>query len=203
MGKFLTQRTDKIDSFTGEVTYQEKTIFTGSDIRPTDEYIKVTKYLSLIFAFVGIPLKYVPICYLLAEAMDTKTNRVYIHKGLKQKISEMLDISDVRIRHMVMELKQYDLIRATDIRGVYELNAFIFSVGSTIETRALQAHFDCVANEMKVINKSKNYITGETVITAVRGEVKKKLQDKDKQIPGQISMEDFNNGGCEDTRDDI
>ena len=64
---------------------------------------------------------------------------------------------------------------------MYEVNSFLYSTGSIIETRELQAHFDFDQNAFSASAKQKNLITGITVKKAV-------MNKKNKQIPGQMSM---------------
>ena len=52
---------DVFNSEDGVVTSSTKRAVKKSKIEPTDEFIKVSKYLNTIFAYNNIPLKLVPI----------------------------------------------------------------------------------------------------------------------------------------------
>ena len=54
----------------------------------------------------------------------------------------MLGISEERVKTLLSDCKKYDILRPTDCRGKFAVNAYLFSTGSAIETRNLQAHFD-------------------------------------------------------------
>lgn len=151
-------------------------------IEPTDEFIKVSKYLNVIFAYHGIPLNLVPISLILAQRMAFKTNMVYLLKTDKEEIAEMLGVSLERVRTLIKECVKHDIIRSVS-RGKYEVNAYLFSTGSLVETRELQAHFDFQKETFVVQAEQKDLITGETVRKAV-------VNRKDKQIEGQQSLFD-------------
>jgi hypothetical protein len=101
----------------------------------------------------------------------------------------MLDLSLERVNKLIQECQKYDIIRPRS-RGCYEVNSYLYSTGDMVETRGLQAHFDFDTNTMATRADQKNLITGVTVRKAVASR-------KEKQLPGQISMEDLNYGGSE------
>ena len=73
-------------------------------------------------------------------------------------------------------------------RGIYEVNSFLFSTASIVETRELQAHFDFENDVFIAKGVQKNLITGTTVKKAVANK-------KDKQIEGQMSLFDLPDKG--------
>lgn len=154
-------------------------------IEPTDEFVKVSRYLNVIFAYHNIPLSLVPISLLLAQRMAFKTNIVDLFKEDKEEIAEMLGISPERIRTLIRECKKFNIIKQTRTRGKFEVNAYLFSTGSMVETRELQAHFDFQKEAFIVHANQYDQITGTSVRKAV-------INRKDKQIPGQQTLFDMN-----------
>lgn len=152
------------------------------NIEPTDEFIKVSKYLNVIFAYHDIPVSLVPFCLLLSQRMTFKTNIVYLFKQDKIEIGEMLGVSEDRVKKLIRQCTQYSIIRQTETRGRYEVNPFLFSTGSMVETRELQAHFD-FQREAFVVHAEQKHISGETVRKAVANR-------RDRQIEGQQSLFD-------------
>lgn len=179
--------TDIFNPDDGEIRTSTKRAVKKSKIEPTDEFIKVSKYLSLIFTYNNIPLKLVPISMMIAEEMEFKTNVVYLLKPCKERFAEMLDISLDRVNKLIQDCEKYNIIRRQN-RGIYEVNSFLFSTGSIVETRELQAHFDIQNDVFLAQGIQKNLITGTTVKKAVANK-------KDKQIPGQLSL--FESGADE------
>lgn len=177
--------TDVFNPNDGEITSSTKRTVKKSRIEPTDEFIKVSKYLNVIFAYNNIPLKLVPISLLIAQEMEFKTNKIYLLIDRKKEFSEMLDISLDRVNKLIQECEKYNIIRR-QARGIYEVNSFLFSTGSIVETRELQAHFDFQNDVFMAKGIQKNLITGTTVKKAVANK-------KDKQIDGQISIDDYMN----------
>lgn len=176
---------------TGEVTTQTKRTVKKTTIEPTDEFIKVSRYLSTIFAYHHIPLNLVGISLCIAQRMQFKTNIVYLFKDDKLEIAEMLGFSkrfkkngqpDTNtIDKLIKDCKKYDIIRPTTTRGKYEVNGFLYSTGSLVDTRNIQAHFD-FDNDVITTSAEMTYkITGESVRKAVRN----------KQVPGQMSLLDM------------
>lgn len=186
----LDETIDKFSPETGEITYSSKKSIKKSKIEPTDEFIKVSKYLNTIFAYNNIPLNLVPISLLIAQRMLFKTNIVYLLKGDKEEIAEMLDITPIRVSHLIQDLKKFDIIRVTETKGKFAVNPFLFSTGSLVETRNLQAAFNFDDDSYMVQADQKHRITQETV----RKSVANKPNRKYLQIPGQLSlpgMEEF------------
>lgn len=181
----LEERHDSFTPETGEITSHSRRTIRKSKIEPTDEFIKVSKYLNLIYAYNQIPLNLVPISLLLAQRMQFKTNIVYLLKDDKEEMSRMLDISLERVNKLIQECKKYDIIRSTSSRGKYEVNSFLFSTGSLVETRNLQAHFNLDTNTFIASADQKHLITGETV--------RKSVINKDRllsgQVPGQLQLD--------------
>ncbi|MCM1561076.1 MAG: helix-turn-helix domain-containing protein [Butyrivibrio sp.] len=147
---------------------------------PTDEFIKVSKYLNTIFAYNNIPLHLVPISLLMAQEMEFKTNIIYLLKPKKEKFAQMLDVSPDRVKKLIQECCKYNIIRPV-ARATYEVNSYLFSTGSILETRMLQAHFDFDADRYVARAELVNPITGAVVRKAV-------YNKKDKQIPGQMTL---------------
>lgn len=153
-----------------------------SKIEPTDEFVKVSKYLNLIFAYNNIPLNLVPISLFFAQKMEFKTNILYLLIDDKKEIAAMLDISVDRVNKLITQCKKYDIIRSI-ARGKFLVNSFLFSTGSIVETRDLQAHFDLDADAYMVQATQKNLITGNSVRKVVMN------KKNSKQIPGQLSFD--------------
>lgn len=175
---------------TGEITQQQTRKVNKSKIEPTDEFIKVSKYLNTIFAYNNIPLNLVPISLIFAQEMEFKTNRIYLLKPLKEEIASMLDVSLDRVNKLIKNCERYNIIKRID-RGIYEVNSFLYSTGSSKETKELQAHFDFENDAYLTYAATTNLITGKTVRKAV---MNKKEARKNKQIPGQLSMNDIMEG---------
>ena len=180
----LDETIDTFDSDTGEITRSTKRRVKKSYTEPTDEFIKVSKYLNTIFAYNHLPLNLVGISLLLAQRMEFKTNIVYLLKSDKKEMAEMLGISEERVKTLLSDCKKYDILRPTDCRGKFAVNAYLFSTGSAVETRNLQAHFDFDNNVYGVCADHKNLITGETVRKSVTNK-------RNSQIEGQMSFADY------------
>lgn len=188
MGQTTIIETVTEDLFTAEdgvISSSTKRAVKKSKIEPTDEFIKVSKYLNVIFAYNNIPLKLVPISLLIAQEMEFKTNQIYLLIERKKEFAKMLDMSLVRVNALIGECEKYNIIRRQS-RGVYEVNSFLFSTGSIVETRQLQAHFDFQNDVFIAKGVQTNTINGVTVRKAVAN----KKTKNDKQIPGQMSMFD-------------
>lgn len=180
-----TTMSDVFNQDDGVVVASTKRAVKKTRIEHTDEFIKVSKYLSLIFTYNNVPLNLVPISMMIAEEMEFKTNIVYLLKPIKERFAEMLDISLDRVNKLIHECEKYNIIRRQD-RGIYEVNSFLFSTGSIVETRELQAHFDLQNDIFVAKGVQTNKITGVTVKKAVENK-------KDKQIEGQLSLFDLHN----------
>lgn len=178
-----TRTEDVLNGEDGVVIASTKRTVRKTKIEPTDEFIKVSRYLHVIFAYNNIPLNLVPISLLIAQEMEFKTNRIYLLKDRKEEFAEMLSISLDRVNKLIHDCEKYNIIRR-QARGVYEVNSFLFSTGSIVETRELQAHFDFQNDAYMVKGVQKNLITGVTVKKAVANK-------KDKQIEGQMSLFDL------------
>lgn len=181
----LDETIDTFDSYSGEITRSTKRRIKKSPAtEPTDEFIKVSKYLNTIFAYNNIPLNLVGISLLLAQRMEFKTNIVYLLKSDKKEIAEMLGVSEERVKTLLSDCKKYDILRPTDCRGKFAVNAYLFSTGSAVDTRNLQAYFDFDNGIYGVRADHKNLITGETVRKSVTNK-------KSSQIAGQLSIFDL------------
>ena len=177
---FLEEQYDSFNSDDGVIQSSMKRTVKKSKIEVTDEFIKVSRYLHTIFAYNNIPLNLVPISLLIAQEMEFKTNRIYLLKPIKEEFAEMLDISLDRVNKLIRDCEKYNIIHRI-ATGMYEVNSFLYSTGSVIETRELQAHFDFDNNVYSASAKQKNLITGTAVKKAV-------MNKKNKQIPGQLNM---------------
>lgn len=175
---------DHFNTDTGEIIRQTKHKVIRSKVESTDEFVKVSKYLNVIFAYNGIPLSMVPFSLVIAQRMEFKTNILYLLKDDKEQIAEMLGVSVERVRTLIKDAKKYDIIRSV-ARSKYEVNSFLFSTGDMVETRNLQAHFDFEHDQYSAIADQTNLITGKSVRKAV---VDAKAKG---QIPGQISLSDY------------
>lgn len=180
---FIEEYIDDFNSNTGEIISQTHRKVKKGKIEPTDEFIKVSKYLNTIFAYKNIPLNLVPISLLIAQEMEFKTNQVVLLKPMKIQIAKMLDISLDRVNKLISECQKYDIIKPV-ARGIYEVNSYLYSTGSLTETRQLQAHFDFMNDVFIAQGEQKNLITGSVVRKAVANK-------KDKGIPGQLTISDF------------
>ena len=68
----LEENYDTFNSDDGVITQSTKHTVKKSSIQPTDEFIKVSKYLNTIFAYNNVPLNLVPISLLIAQEMELK-----------------------------------------------------------------------------------------------------------------------------------
>lgn len=189
----LDETIDEFNSDDGVISYSRKRTVKKSKIEPTDEFIKVSKYLNTIFAYNNIPLNLVGISLIFAQRMEFKTNIIYLLKSDKIEIGDMLGlrrrlkkdgktVDTNTVDKLINDCKKYDIIRPTDTRGKFVVNSFLFSTGSIVDTRNLQAHFDFDSNTFAASAVQKNLITGAVVKKSVVN------KDKLKQIPGQISF---------------
>lgn len=183
----LIETMEQFNSDTGEITSHKRHRIQKSRVEPTDEFVKVSKYLNTIFAYNNIPLTLVPISLIFAQRMEFKTNIIYLLKSDKDEIAEMLGIGRDRVKTLISDCKKYDIIRATNTRGKFEVNSYLFSTGSIAETRELQAHFDFDRDLFYVKADQQNLITGATIRKAVTNK-------KGGQFPGQMSFLTDNNG---------
>lgn len=183
--------TEDIDDFnfdTGELVQSRKYTVQKANVDVTDEFIKVSKYLSVIFAYNNIPPSLIGISLLIAEKMDYRSNIVYLLQNTKLEIAEALgmekryrkkknpatgkveqtNLPDTNsIDKLIRSLCDYDILRPTGTRGMYEVNSFLFSSGSIGDTRDLQAHFDFDTDTYCMSVKMKNPINGKVVRRAV------------------------------------
>lgn len=173
---FLTVE-EHIDDFhfDDDIITQKTHPLTGkSRTEPTDELTRASKYLNTIFAYRNIPLTLVPISLLMAQEMEFKTNRIYLLKPVKEEFAHMLDISLDRVNKLIKECRKYDIIKPI-ARGIYEVNSYLYSTGSAVETRSLQAHFDFIHDTFITQAEQKNLITGSVVQKAVINKKEKNM----------------------------
>jgi hypothetical protein len=178
----LEESYDQFNVETGEVKSQIRRTIKKGHIEPEDEYFKVSRYLNTIFSYNNIPLNLVPISLLIAQEMEFKTNRIYLLKPLKLEFAEMLNLSLDRVNKLIKDCVRYDIIRPI-ARGTYEVNSYLYSTGTMVETRELQAHFDFCDGSFATRATQKNLINGEVVRKAVHNRKEKKYQ-----IPGQMTL---------------
>lgn len=183
---------DVFNAEEGTVIASTRRAVKKTNLEPTDEFVKVSKYLNVIFSYNNIPLRLVPISLLIAQEMEFKTNKIYLLVDRKKEFGKMLNVSLDRINKYIQECEKYNIIRRQG-RGVYEVNSFLFSTGSIIETRELQAHFDFENDTFIAKGVQKNLITGVTVKKAV-------LSRKNKQCEGQLSLFDKEKVGIADNK---
>lgn len=176
---------DVFNAEDGVVIASTKRAVKKTKLELTDQFVKVSKYLNVIFSYNNIPLRLVPISLLIAQEMEFKTNIIYLLIGKKKEFGEMLNLSLDRVNKYIQECEKYNIIRRQG-RGVYEVNSFLFSTGSIIETRELQAHFDFENDTFIAKGVQKNLISGVTVKKAV-------ISKKNKQCEGQMSLFDNEN----------
>ena len=182
----IDETVDQFNYSTGEVTSKKRHVVKKRKLEKTDEFVKVSKYLNLIFAYNNIPLNLVPISLLFAQRMTFKTNVLYLLKEDKEEIAAMLDVSTVRVNALIQDCKKYDILRATKTQGKFVVNPYLFSAGDLVETRNLQAHFDLQHDGIVVSAEQQNQLTGEVIRkTVINREAKQRKLD----IPGQLSLE--------------
>lgn len=196
MSKEIRTLKETIDSFdpqTGEVFNQTKfkSYIVGKD--KEDDYIKVYKYTTTVFAFKGISLALVPAILEISKYMSyAETGQlVCFNKVMREAIANTLGITIKRLDQIVKELKQADVLRPAGARGLYSVNPFIVGAGNATKIHELRAKFDYEADIMKVEKCETNFITGQVVNEAII-ELKKRLDTK--QLPGQMSIADFEEG---------
>lgn len=181
--------TDSFDPQTGEIythTEKFKSYLIGKE--KEDDYIKVYKYTTTIFAFKGISLALVPAVLEIGKYMSyAETGQlVCFNKVMREQIAKTLGISIKRLDQIVKELKDADILRPAGARGLYSVNPFIVGAGNATKIHELRAKFDYEADLMRVEKRETNFITGKVVNEAII-ESKK---HKPAQIPGQISLFD-------------
>lgn len=183
----LDETYDAFNGDTGEIHHTSRHTVTKTKMQPEDEFIKVSKYLNVIFAYNNIPLTLVPISLLFAQRMIFKTNELYLLKADKEEIAKMLGISPERVKHLIADCKKYDIIRGIKgSRGKFVVNSFLFSTGNIAETRNLQAKFDFDNDRFIAQADQKSKITGDVIRKTIVN-----YQEGKKQIPGQMSFDDL------------
>lgn len=170
-----------------------KPMLKESGIRPTDEFVKMSRYLNTIFAYYNIPTQLLGISLIFAQRMEFKTNILLLFKqdkleigdalGLKRRFRKNGQADTNTVDKLISECKKYDIIRPTQTKGKFVVNAFLFSTGDKVETRKLQAEFDFEADKVVTGGEQHNRITGKTIRKAVANR-------RDRQIEGQQSLFD-------------
>ena len=183
----LKETIDSFDPQTGEILPPQvkyKSYMVGKD--KEDDYIKVYKYTTTVFAFKGISLSLVPAILEISKYMSfAETGQlVCFNKVMREQIADTLGISIKRLDQIVKELKEADILRPAGARGLYAINPFIIGAGNATKIHELRAKFDYEADLMRVEKKETNFITGKVVNEAIIERKKKKPQ----QIPGQMSL---------------
>ena len=173
MQTIIKEEMNIFDTLTGQVSQIAQHRVKKVATEPTDEFVKVSKYLNVIFAYNQIPLGLVPIALIFAQRMEYKTNKITLLIDDKKEIAQMLDCSITRVNSLIQECKKHDIIRPVS-RGKFEVNSFLFSTGSVAETRNLQAHFDFDADYVTASAQLENRITGAVVRKAVRSKKQKR-----------------------------
>ena len=182
----LKETIDTFDPQTGEIIHSEKfkSYLVGKE--KEDDYIKVYKYTTTVFAFKGISLSLVPAVLEIGKYMSyAETGQlVCFNKVMREQIASTLGISIKRLDQIVKDLKEADILRPAGARGLYAVNPFIVGAGNATKIHELRAKFDYEADLMKVEKRETNFITGKIINEAII-ERKKKHSE---QIPGQISF---------------
>lgn len=142
MSTIITQHTDRIlDPETGEIreviTHRQK----KSRIDQTDEYVKVSRALLVIFARYDIPLSTLPALLVLAQRMDYKTNCFAWLKPDKTAVAAILGVDPRRAKAIVSDLCKRGVVRQI-CPGRYQICPYIVSCGTVAETRDLQHEWD-------------------------------------------------------------
>ncbi len=180
-----------IDGETG--VFQSATKFSAKLISSDGEaeYIRVYKYLNVLFAYENIPLSLVaPMIEISKYMTNADTGQlVTMHTLMRKEICNNLEISISRLNKIVKQLRDADILRDTGTRGTYAVNPFIVSAGKSTDVKTLQAEFDFKAEQLTVYKETQNLITGKTVRQAIT-ENKKKLAAKKNEIAGQLSLFD-------------
>ena len=187
MGKIDVYETteETWNSSTGEITQATKFKARRISSEKEADYIKVYKYTNTVFAFKGISLSLVPAIIEISKYMTFAEvgQLVVLNTVIKKQIASTLGVSENRVKQMIKELADADVLRRTECRGMYAVNPFICSCGEAIKTKELQAKFDYEADLMTVNKVETNLITGKTI--------KKAMQEvKEKQLE-QLSLLDL------------
>lgn len=174
--------TTTFDSESGEITQslQTKTV-KGDD---EDDYIKIYKYLNTIFAFQHINQSLIPALIEISSYMTyaDKGQTVVLYKSLKQSICDTLGIKMSRLNTIIKELKDADILRPKEDRGVYAVNPFVIARGKWSDIKQLRTEFDFGNNHIKTESIVSDRITGETIAKVVKTQ-------KNNQIPGQLELD--------------
>jgi len=199
MGKEITtfkETQERFDPQSGELYSDTKYKSLLQSKEKEDDYIKVYKYTTTVFAFKGISLTLVPAVLEISKYMSYADagQLVCFNKLMREQICNTLGVSIDRLNQLVRELRKADILRSTKARGVYAVNPFVVGAGPVTKIHELRAHFDFEADLMRTEKKETNFITGKVIQEAIRESAKLKLQDKqdkrEKQIPGQLELKE-------------
>ena len=184
------QETEDFNSSTGEILYGHKTFIRRRNPDEDDEdYIRVYKYLNTVFAFKNIPLALVPVLIEISKYMTyaDKGQMVCFYKAMREQICADLGIKINTLDKYIRQLRDADVLRPVQGRGVYAINPFCIGCGSTVKINELRVKFDFDADTMYTEVNRTNLITGKTIRQAIQ-EQKKKLP-KPKVVPGQLAYD--------------
>ena len=191
MGKDITtfkETKEQFDPQTGELYSDTKFKSVLKAKEKEDDYIKVYKYTTTVFAFKGISLNLVPAVLEISKYMSyADTGQlVCMNKLMREQICETLGIKIKRLDQIVSKLREADILRPTKARGVYAVNPFVVGAGPVTKIHELRAQFDFEADLMRVEKKETNFITGRVVQEAIVESKKPKI--KENQIDGQLCL---------------
>ncbi len=175
------------DSFSGEISEQNVVKVGRTD--DEDDYVKVYKYLNLVFAYQGINASLIPVLMEISSYMTfaDKGQTVILYKSMKEDICKSLNIKMARLDQMIRQLKQADVLRPTSDRGVYAVNPFVVARGKWADIKQLRTEFDLMANTIETKSVIKDKLTGETLAQIVRKNPPQRISSKD--VPGQLELE--------------
>lgn len=163
---------------TGEVTFDTKYAVTA--IGNEDDYIKVYRYLTTVFAFKGINQTYIPILMEIASFMSyaDRGQEVVLTKYYKEQIAKAVGVSLKRVCDVITGLKKADILRPVPGgRGVYAVNPFIIGRGKWSDIKELRASFDYSSGLMTTQSVVTDRIDGKT-IAMITEEAKKDAKSR-------------------------
>lgn len=170
---YIIEEYEEYDEHTGEIKKNKRYSVHKQNLGATDKFVKMSKYICDIFRYNEIPYSLLPLTLLIAQKMDFKTNTINLHKRAKLELSRYLGFKEKyrtkknpytkevivtgqqdtnSIDKLIRELVKYDILQRTEIRGVYEMNSYLFSNGTVGQTRKLQEFYDCHDRSKKPIN---------------------------------------------------
>ncbi len=183
MGKktVFDEITTDFDSETGEITrsHQTKTVRADDE----DDYIKVYRYLNTVFAFQNINPALIPALIEISSYMTyaDKGQTVVLYKSIRTQICETLGIKISRLEKIIRDLKEADILRPMQDRGVYAVNPFVIARGKWSDIQQLRTEFDFNTDQIETKSVVSDRLTGETIARIVR--------KRNEQVPGQLKLE--------------